>query len=82
MWSSSNQANAAIAAVTAPIGSPFRMPVEFSVAAYRMGHSMIRNNYWVNFNFPNASLSRGIRIYPKSTIARLYQLGGGLQCFF
>lgn len=34
------------------------MPVEFSVAAYRFGHSMIRNNYWVNFNFPNASLGQ------------------------
>ena len=27
------------------------MPVEFAVAAYRFGHSMIRDNYWVNFNF-------------------------------
>ena len=30
-------------AVAAPIGSPFRMPVEFAVAAYRFGHSMIRD---------------------------------------
>lgn len=34
----------------------FCIPVEFSVAAYRFGHSMIRNSYWINFNFPNASL--------------------------
>lgn len=33
------------------------MPVEFSVAAYRFGHSLVRNNdYWVNFNFPFQSL--------------------------
>jgi hypothetical protein len=38
--------------------SPFRMPVEFSVAAYRFGHSMIRDRYWVNFNFPRASLGQ------------------------
>ena len=53
--------NAAITAAmgqVVTIGSPFRMPVEFAVAAYRFGHSMIRNNYWVNFNFPNASLAQ------------------------
>jgi hypothetical protein len=44
--------------VSAPVGSPFRMPVEFSVAAYRFGHSMIRDTYWVNFNFPFASLGQ------------------------
>lgn len=27
---------------------PFVMPVEFSVAAYRFGHSLIRNDYFVN----------------------------------
>ena len=48
--------NAAIASVPTPIGSPLRMPVEFAVAAYRFGHSMIRDNYWVNFNFTNATL--------------------------
>jgi hypothetical protein len=50
--------NDAMATVTAPVGSPFRMPVEFAVAAYRFGHSMIRDNYWVNHNFPNASLAQ------------------------
>jgi hypothetical protein len=32
------------------------MPFEFSVAAYRFGHSMVRNAYQYNSNFPNASL--------------------------
>ena len=50
--------NSALVNVNAPIGSAFRMPVEFSVAAYRFGHSMIRNRYWVNFNFINASLGQ------------------------
>jgi hypothetical protein len=34
------------------------MPVEFAVAAYRFGHSMIRDRYWINFNFPNATLGQ------------------------
>ena len=50
--------NAAMATVNAPIGSSFRMPVEFAVAAYRFGHSMIRDTYFVNFNFPNATLGQ------------------------
>ena len=50
--------NDAMASVSAPIGSSFRMPVEFAVAAYRFGHSMIRDWYWVNFNFPNATLGQ------------------------
>lgn len=40
------------------VGSPFRMPVEFAVAAYRFGHSMIRDTYWVNHNFPAATLGQ------------------------
>jgi len=50
--------SSAIASVVPPIGSPFRMPVEFAVAAYRFGHSMIRDTYWVNFNFPMATLGQ------------------------
>jgi len=50
--------DAALASVSAPPGSPFRMPVEFAVAGYRFGHSMIRDRYWVNFNFPNATLAQ------------------------
>jgi hypothetical protein len=47
--------NAAIATVAAPVGSAFRMPVEFSVAAYRFGHSMIRNGYVLNTSLPAAA---------------------------
>jgi hypothetical protein len=43
------------------VNSAFRMPVEFSVAAYRFGHSMIRDQYFVNFNFPEASLGEVFR---------------------
>ena len=32
------------------------MPFEFSVAAYRFGHSMVRENYRYNSNFPRATL--------------------------
>jgi hypothetical protein len=48
----------AMASVVAPVNSPFRMPVEFAVAAYRFGHSMIRDRYWVNFNFPGATMAQ------------------------
>jgi hypothetical protein len=50
--------SSALGSVIAPVGSAFRMPVEFAVAAYRFGHSMIRDTYWVNFNFPNATLGQ------------------------
>lgn len=50
--------NHAMSSVVAPVGSPFRMPVEFAVAAYRFGHSMIRDTYFVNFNFPAATLGQ------------------------
>jgi len=33
-------------------GKNLFMPVEFSVAAYRFGHSMIRNSYFVNGSLP------------------------------
>jgi hypothetical protein len=49
--------NSALTGVSAPVGSAFRMPVEFSVAAYRLGHSMIRNSYWLNFVHIAASLA-------------------------
>jgi Animal haem peroxidase len=44
---------AASTSVVAPVASTFAMPVEFAVAAYRFGHSQVRENYWLNFNFPN-----------------------------
>jgi hypothetical protein len=34
------------------------MPLEFSVAAFRLGHSMIRAQYSWNKNFPNATLDQ------------------------
>jgi hypothetical protein len=48
----------AVSSVTAPIGSSFSMPVEFSVAAYRFGHSLIRDRYWINHTFINEPLSQ------------------------
>lgn len=48
----------AMASVAAPVGSSFRMPVEFAVAAYRFGHSMIRDFYWLSFAQPNATLGQ------------------------
>ena len=33
------------------------MPLEFSVAAYRFGHSMVRNQYHYNLNFRAAGLA-------------------------
>ena len=46
--------NNAIGTVVAPVGSAFRMPVEFAVAAYRFGHSMIRDRYVLNTSLPAA----------------------------
>ena len=46
----------AMSGVVAPVGSNFCMPVEFAVAAYRFGHSMIRDKYWLSFTNPGASL--------------------------
>ena len=37
-------------------GKPF-MPIEFSAGAYRLGHSMVRENYNYNRVFPDATLS-------------------------
>ena len=48
----------ALATVNPKVDSPFRMPVEFAVAAYRSGHSMVRNGYWINFNFPAATMAQ------------------------
>lgn len=38
------------------LGEEPAMPIEFSVAAYRFGHSMIRDNYGWNRNFPGTGL--------------------------
>jgi Animal haem peroxidase len=53
--------NNALTTAVAPVGSSFRMPVEFAVAAYRFGHSMIRNGYTLNsFLPPSASTLKGV----------------------
>jgi hypothetical protein len=44
--------------VGAPANSIPTMPIEFSVAAFRLGHSMIRADYSWNVNFPNATLGQ------------------------
>jgi hypothetical protein len=44
--------------VGAPANQIPTMPIEFSVAAFRLGHSMIRADYSWNVNFPNASLEQ------------------------
>ena len=48
----------ALATISAAPNSAFAMPVEFAVGAYRFGHSMIREQYWVNFVQINASLGQ------------------------
>ena len=47
----------ALASVTAAPNSAFAMPVEFAVAAYRFGHSMVRDFYWINQAQIQASLA-------------------------
>jgi hypothetical protein len=44
--------------VGAPPNSMPTMPLEFSVAAFRLGHSMIRADYSWNRNFPDATLDQ------------------------
>jgi hypothetical protein len=41
-----------------PDEDEFFMPLEFSVAAYRLGHSMVRGNYDFNVNFQPATLDQ------------------------
>jgi len=41
-----------------PGDDEFFMPLEFSVAAYRFGHSMIRSDYEFNINFQPATLGQ------------------------
>jgi hypothetical protein len=44
--------------VDAPATSMPTMPIEFSVAAFRLGHSMVRADYNWNKVFPNATLQQ------------------------
>lgn len=39
-----------------PFAEPFFLPLEFTVAAYRFGHSMVRKSYGFNRHFPSATL--------------------------
>ncbi|MEV6305280.1 LysM peptidoglycan-binding domain-containing protein [Actinoplanes sp. NPDC051861] len=41
-----------------PHGDAFYMPLEFAVAAYRFGHSMVRGTYDFNLNFTDATLEQ------------------------
>ena len=47
--------NAAIKSVREPAGKKFSMPAEFAMAAYRFGHSMVRNGYVLNTSLPAAA---------------------------
>jgi hypothetical protein len=47
--------NAALRSVHTPVGSPFSLPAEFAMAAYRFGHSMVRNGYVLNSSLPPAA---------------------------
>ena len=38
------------------MGEPFFLPLEFTVAGFRFGHTMIRDTYDFNLNFPDATL--------------------------
>ena len=65
--------NNAIATVSANVGSPFRMPVEFAVAAYRFGHSMIRNGYILNTSLPpSASTLSGVFAFIRVPLLPLF----------
>lgn len=74
--------SSALSSVSAPVGSPFRMPVEFAVAAYRFGHSMIRNEYWVNFNFTGASLADVFNFIRKPNVPVLSSWVVDFNAFF
>ena len=74
--------DAARLSVNAPVGSEFRMPVEFAVAAYRFGHSMIRNDYWVNFNFPAATMKQVFDFIRKPLIPVLSNWVVDFNAFF
>jgi hypothetical protein len=74
--------DAARLSVNAPIGSQFRMPAEFAVAAYRFGHSMIRNDYWVNFNFPAATMKQVFDFIRKPLIPVLSNWVVDFNAFF
>lgn len=55
----------------ADYGKPY-MPLEFSTAVYRFGHSMIRNSYDYNRNF-----GRGAAFTDRATLVQLFRFTGG-----
>lgn len=56
-----------------PLGSPF-MPLEFSVAAFRFGHSMVRSDYDLNRNFGRKDENDPIAPQPQQNRATLNNL--------
>ena len=67
--------NNAMASVVAPVGSAFRMPVEFAVAAYRFGHSMIRDTLLGEFQLHERHAGTGVRVQSQPAAAGVLQLG-------
>lgn len=49
---------------------PFFLPLEFTVAAYRFGHSMVRASYDYNLNFTNRNA--GLGVLPAATLKQLF----------
>ncbi|MGB0388878.1 MAG: peroxidase family protein [Ardenticatenaceae bacterium] len=62
---------AKIYVANADCGEPY-MPMEFSTAAYRFGHAMIRNSYDYNRNF-----GRGAVFVDRATLDNLFRFTGG-----
>jgi len=54
----------------AAVAGDFRIPIEFSGAAFRFGHSMVRNEYEINANHHDVSLK---------TLLGLTGVGGGAR---
>ena len=54
---------------TNPSGRPFSLPVEFTLAAFRFGHAMVREDYFLN---PT------MRVVDASEIIRMTKRGGGI----
>jgi hypothetical protein len=62
--------DAALHGVHPAPGSPFSMPAEFAMAAYRFGHSMVRNGYVLNTSLP-ATVSTLANVFSFIRVPRL-----------